>query len=160
MPEVDPTGGAGQQPVTPEDSGADEVPKVAPLSSRRVPRRWLSWAVVIGVGVIALAVALPLTLGGSSTITSPTPSTLNGEVTGTYLTTSVQDARLVFVSLTQSGSSLVGTLTVTTSGPAHKHVVVHSYTVTGNVSGSTMHLTLTPLARRPTRSTPPTPRAP
>ena len=150
MPEVDPTGVAGERTVGPGASGAGEVPEVSPVSSRRIPKRWLPWVAVIGVAVIALAVALPLTLGSSSTITTPTPSTSNGELTGTYLTTSVQDARLVFVSLSQSGSGLLGALTVTTSGPTHKHVVVHRYTVTGTVSGSTLHLTLTPVARATT----------
>jgi hypothetical protein len=147
VPEVDRTGEAGEQPAAPGPSNAEEVPHVAPVSSRRIPRRWLPWAAAIGVAVIALAVALPLTLGGSSTITTPTPTTSSGELTGTYLTTSIQDARLVFVSLTQSGSELAGTLTVTTSGPARKHVVVHRYTVSGTVSGPALHLTLTPIAR-------------
>ena len=110
----------------------------------RVPRRWLPWAAIGVVAAIALAIALPLTLGGSSSSTTPPPSVpARGTVTGTYLTTTVQDSRLVFASLVESGSEVSGALTVTTTGPAHKHLVTHLYTVTGTVSGSTLDLTLT-----------------
>ncbi len=41
-----------------------------------------------------------------------------------------------------------GSLTVTISGPAHKHLVSHLYTVSGSLSGSILTLTLTSTAAK------------
>jgi hypothetical protein len=109
----------------------------------------LPLAAIIAVAAVALAIALPLTLGSSSSVT-PTPSApVKEAISGSYLTGTVQDQRLVFASLLEtatqvSGTQVSGSLTVTTSGPAHKHLVAHLYTVTGTVAGSVLHLLLTP----------------
>ena len=159
MPEVDPTRRVGEgveQPVVPVVAPAhpanpggpsfptaNEVPKVAPTRRSRIPRLWLPWISAIVVALVGLAIALGLTLGGSSSSTTPTPTApANGSVAGSYLTTTVQDSRLVFATLVQSGSTLGGTLIVTTSGPTHKHLVARHYNLTGTISGSTLHLTL------------------
>ncbi len=165
MPEVDPTRRAGEgvkqpavpvvAPAHPANPGgpsfptANEVPKVAPTRRSRIPRPWLPWIAAIVVALVALAIALGLTLGGSSSSTTPTPTApANGSVTGSYLTTTVQDSRLVFATLVQSGSTLSGTLIVTTSGPTHKHLVARHYHLTGTISGPTLHLTLTGVTGR------------
>jgi hypothetical protein len=145
VPQDDPTNRAGEHtdpPAVPVVAPEQEAPEVPPTRVRRIPRRWLPWLAIIGVVTVALAIALPLTLGGSSSSVTPTPSV--GTITGSYLTTSVQDSRLVFAALVQTGSEVSGSLTVTTTGPARKHLVARLYTVTGTVSGSNLDLTLTP----------------
>ncbi len=150
MPEDDPTGQAGEhryEPAVPVLGPERGEPQAAAARRSRIPRRWLPWVVVVAVAAVALAIALPLALGGSSSSASPTPQApVKGAINGSYLTTTVQDSRLVFASLVQTGSGVSGSLTVTTSGPAHKHLVAHAYSVSGTVSGSVLTLTLTPIA--------------
>lgn len=128
-----------------------EADTKAPRKSRKT--NWLPWAVIVAVVVVGLAIALPFTLGGSSSSASPTPtaasnSTGDGgasaDLTGSFLTPSVVGARLMFLSLTKTGSDLSGHLAITAPGPAHKHLVTHTYDVTGNVTGNSLHLTVQP----------------
>lgn len=151
MPQDDPTNRAGEhphEPAVPVVTPHRKQPVVATAQRSRIPRRWLPLAAIIVIAVVALAIALPLTLGGSSSsVTATPPGPSEGVVTGSYLTTTVQDQRLVFASLVETGTALSGSLTVTTSGPAHKHLVTRLYTVSGAVSGPTLNLTLTPTNR-------------
>jgi hypothetical protein len=146
--EDDPTSPAGQQSSVPEVPVAapeSQQPEVAPPPRSHIPKRWLPLAVIVAVAAVALAIALPLTLGGSSSSVTPTPSTpVHGAITGSYLTGTVQDQRLVFASILETASQVSGSLTVTTSGPAHKHLVEHLYVVTGTVAGSVLDLSLEP----------------
>jgi hypothetical protein len=150
VPEDDPTKRAGEQPyptgvpvVAPENDDAQP----APARRSRIPRHWHLWVAIVAVAAMALAIALVLALGGSSSSAGPTPSAaVNGAITGSYLTTTVQDSRLAFASLVETGKAVSGSLTVTISGPAHKHLVAHLYTVSGMISGSILTLDLTPTA--------------
>jgi len=150
--EDDPTKPAGEFPhvsAVPVVAAEHQEPEVAPPPRSPIPKRWLPLAAIIAVAAVALAIALPLTLGSSSSVT-PTPTApVKEAISGSYLTGTVQDQRLVFASLLEtstqvSGTQVSGSLTVTTSGPAHKHLVAHLYTVTGTVAGSVLHLLLTP----------------
>ncbi len=147
VPKDNPTDPAGEKPQP------TAVPVVAPGNDglktarrSRIPRHWLVWAAIVAVAAVALAIALPLAIGGSSSSAGPTPSAVNGAITGSYLTTTVQDSRLVYASLLATGHEVSGLLTVTISGPGHKHLVAHIYTVSGTISGSILTLTMTPTA--------------
>ena len=160
MTEDDPTKPAGEFPhvsAVPVVAAEHQEPEVAPPPRSPIPKRWLPLAAIIAVAAVALAIALPLTLGSSSSVT-PTPTApVKEAISGSYLTGTVQDQRLVFASLLETSTQVTGTqvtsiqvsgsLTVTTSGPAHKHLVAHLYTVTGTVAGSILHLLLTPTDR-------------
>lgn len=109
----------------------------SPLSSHHVPRRWWVWAAPVGVGGLALAIVLVLTVGGATKTTSTSPlhtSTGRTGLTGSYVGTGFQP---FYMTLHQSGTSLTGTLTgviVTSTSP--QRLVDESFTVTGTAKGS------------------------
>jgi hypothetical protein len=84
----------------------------SPTLSANVPRRWWVWAVPVIAGGLALAIVIPLTLGGASDKTTSTSQADAGgrELTGTYV--GQGDTLAFLLRLAQSGTSLTGTLSV------------------------------------------------
>jgi hypothetical protein len=145
--------GVGPPGEPPDGQTHDEPAPPGGASPRsRRSKNWLPWIVIVAVVLVALAIALPLTLGGSSSSASPTPpapsTTANGatptDVSGSFFTQNVVGSRLMFLSLTRAGAVLSGHLAITQPGVEHKHLVTHTYAVTGSVSNGTIHLTVAP----------------
>jgi len=113
------------------------------LSSANVPRRWWVWAVPVIAAGLALAIVLPLTVGGASKTTSTTTPRISAGIsslTGSYLATAPGPEPL-FLTLVQTATTLTGTITaqVTTTKPPLR-LTTSSAKVTGTVKGATLTL--------------------
>jgi hypothetical protein len=113
------------------------------LSSPSVPRRWWVWALPVIAGGLALAILLPLTMGGTSKTTStttPRASAGTTGLTGSYVGTPPGPAPL-YLTLVQSGTSLAGTFTgVSTTSKPPLRLTTTSAKVTGTVKGARLTL--------------------
>ncbi len=113
------------------------------LSAAKVPRRWWALAVPVIAGGLALAIVLPLTVGGAPKTTSTTthPAGVNTGLTGSYVGNPTGPQPLpLFLTLVQSGSSLSGTLTASIPTASFTSLTNTSTKVTGTVKGSKLTL--------------------
>ncbi len=133
-----------QAPPLPAQTPDEMVIGPSRPSSSNVPRRWWVWAVPVIAAGLALAIVLPLTMGGTSktnsTSTPPTTAAAKG-LTGSYVANAPPGPQPLLLTLVQSGSSLAGTFTgvVTTTKPPLR-VNIQTAKVTGTVKGKTFTL--------------------
>ena len=111
--------------------------------SAHVPRRWWLWAAPVIAGGLALAILLPLTLGGASRTTSTTtPATAAPDtgLTGLFIG-SAPGPQPLLLTLVQSGSSLSGTFaSVGTTTKPPLRLTNTTAKVTGTVKGEKLTL--------------------
>jgi hypothetical protein len=106
--------------------------------------RWLPWAAIAAVVVVGLGIALPLTLGGSSSSASSTPRSGTSSLPGQYYTRTVQDRHLAFITLAKTGNDFVGKLTLASASPNRVRVIRRRYVITVTATGSNLSVAVSP----------------